>query len=67
VSLRGPPFGPKQSPSAESEIASVAALLRNDDFATAPNPRQDCCIVYCVESRKVMPPLVSKSRAAFVD
>lgn len=39
VSLRGSPFGPKQSPSAESEIASVAALLRNDDFAAAPNPR----------------------------
>jgi hypothetical protein len=33
--LRGPLFRPKESPSAAWEIASVASLLRNDDFAAA--------------------------------
>jgi len=35
LSLRGPLFGPKQSPIWQVGIASVVLLLRNDDFATA--------------------------------
>ena len=49
ASLQGPSFGPpvpsggegKQSPSATSEIASVASLLRNDDFAVTLVPTRD--------------------------